>query len=113
MRELATSLLYSTRSGHIKWVSTDKEDTFIYSGTRASVTVTSWTDSDGDLNIAMGLLDNHGAVAEVLSSQWGNGPAPWNADLAQLYEAARHSAFDIDSLINSLMSDIDPDGPPF
>lgn len=127
---LARRLLERTEDDRVSWSPTDKEDTFLHSGTNASVTIRSFVDRDGDRISTLTIHNSRGTEVESLRSdfseadrdQWEQEikyvPAEWNATLDALYYAARRNALKVDELLDELLSEIDnpdneDDSPPF
>jgi hypothetical protein len=115
--DLAADMLNRTLNGEIAWVGTDQENTFLFSGTKSSITISSLTDREGDQNSIISLLNARGTVVESLQGEFhpdgmgGYAPGEWNETLNDLFFAARRSALDADTLLDSIIEDMN--APPF
>lgn len=121
MFKVASRLLKETLEGRVPWTPTDKEQEFLYSGTKSSVVISHHEDRDGDDVYTMSLLDTRGTVVEQLRSDYvpSQGafqptmePAAWNDTLEQLHDAARREALNIDALLDGVLEDLEKGPPP-
>lgn len=121
MLTLAENLHEATKAGKISWALTDREDKFLYAGTKSSVTIGAFTDRDGDNHSTLSLLNSRGTTVDSLESEFearqdgGYAGKPWNDLLEDLYHAARRVAHDVDGAIDSMLDDIEkgtPSPPP-
>ncbi|MBN1460130.1 MAG: hypothetical protein JXA57_11385 [Armatimonadetes bacterium] len=111
MRLLLSRLIEQTASGKIRWSQTDREQHFLYSGSKSSVTI-SLEEDKFNQRYTMALLNNNGVVVEALEDDWeadggDRRAAPWNDDLERLFDLARREAMGIDKLLDAALSDIE------
>lgn len=103
------ALLDATRNGRAKWVPTAREDAFRVALGEGVVRVSGERDRDGDFAIEIVLLNRKGtevaSVTELFSRHDTlNGRT---VQLAyQLFMAARDSALNVDSVIDSMLEDL-------
>jgi hypothetical protein len=120
MVEMAQKLLDATRAGKITWRLTDVGDKFIYAGTRSSVTIEY---DDHEYATILCLLNEQGNMIDSIETgrvQTGGNSwedHPWNDVLEDLHQAARRVVYNVDDVMESMMSDIargtpSPPSPP-
>lgn len=113
MIDFANSLLQQTIVGKAAWTPTDDEEKYLFAGTRASVTIESFIDRDGDRQSTLSLMNSQGVIIDSLKCEWidhGGGSFEgeyWNAVLDELFTAARRTAYNVDDAIASLLVDIE------
>lgn len=116
MVQLAKRLLEGTQEGRTHCSATDREETFLYSGTKTSVKIERFEDREDGESHRVTLLNERGSVVEELSTrtvsnyadgEWQHDHAPWNETVESLFEAARRDALNIDVLLDSVLEDID------
>jgi hypothetical protein len=107
MIAMAERLLEQTLAGRISWTQADEEDEYLYSGTAGSVLV-SHTVRNYDL-YSMHLLNSRGTTVESLRTVRPDDPftPPENELLERLFDAARREALGVDSLLDTLLVDIE------
>lgn len=120
LHEVAQRLLAETLNGNVDWRTTDDEDAFLYSGSSASIIIDYFSRND---SYSMRILNSRGTLVEELRSEsapeapWGTSTpaagAAWNETLSSLHNAARRRALNIDTLITSVLRDLDESRPPF
>lgn len=88
----------------MKWTAGSKEDTFLWSGSSASV-VLSTKDNDGEAPWLVRLVDADGRTVE---SESVDGRSEVFAVTEELYSAARASALNIEETIDGLLEDLNP-----
>jgi hypothetical protein len=102
-KKLAESLLKATQGRSIEWRLAEPE---VYSWATAagSVTIAS-RDRDGEPPYELAIFNPENVKVDTVKSELlgGDVPAPWNESLAELYSAARRSAFRADELIEALI----------
>lgn len=100
--DLLSALLHATEDSRASWTPGSREDTFVYSGSSASV-VLSTQDNDGLVPYVIRLLDAEGRTVEELT-------VGTSGELASvtynLYKAARSDALNIDRTISGLLDDL-------
>ena len=112
---LVKSMLAATLADRLQWETTDAQGTFLVARPQGSATIRS-VDGDGNAPFEFSILAQDGEVIERLKED-RHLEAPWDEDLSNLYDAARRSAYDIDSTIDKWVNDISNlergDEPPF
>jgi hypothetical protein len=107
---LARGLVERTVSGQIEWREVVPANAFqldIPSGAIVIETV----DSDESPPYRMTIHNPEGQEVDALEQEWEayegeSYPADWNVTLADLFEAARRNALDIDSVLNGIIQDL-------
>jgi hypothetical protein len=114
--EVARRALNQTQSGSMRWRSTDDDDAFIFSGSRTSLIVDFIPRA---AEYVLRVLNQNGTAIGELKSEWtlseSDDPwstperkaATWNSVLEGLYSAARHSALDVDAMLEATLKDLD------
>ena len=100
---LAEKLLDRTQIGQASWSPGSRDDTFIWSGTNASVVLLS-KDNDNAQPWIVRLVDGSGRTVE--QATFVGGDRGWEM-VNRLYQAARSDALDINATIDSLLDDLD------
>lgn len=100
--QLAEKLLERTALGQATWSPGSREDTFIWSGTNASVVLLS-KDNDNAPPWLIRLVDGDGRTVE--QEPFGGRDRGWEL-VNKLYHAARADALDINATIDSLLDDL-------
>jgi hypothetical protein len=100
--QLIDALLIRSREGKVSWAPGGRDDTFIWSGSSASVAVLT-KDNDGQQPWRIQLYDSSGRVIEdetfLMSS-------PYFEQIGELYGLARADALDINAAIDGLLEDL-------
>lgn len=96
-------LLVKTQSSNAKWSNGSRSDTFIWSGSKASVAVLS-QDNDGQSPYLIRLINEDGLTLEEITQSWDG---PYFQLFKDLYLAARSDALDITLALDSLIEDLD------
>ncbi|HWL37316.1 MAG TPA: hypothetical protein VNQ77_14125 [Frankiaceae bacterium] len=118
---LAQRLIALTEQGKVSWSEGAAADSFQLAASSASVTIAS-RDADGRAPFQLDVYSDSGTVVDSLESElrWDEEaqvdyPAEWNDALETLYERAKRSALNIDTVIDSLIAELpEPDtAPPF
>jgi hypothetical protein len=110
LQALAQQLTQRTREGGVQW--TAEGDTwFQLSLPSGAVSIHSQT-ADGTAPYQLSVYNDNGARVEALTSVWDQGnwgaeEKPWNAVLEELYGVARNSALNIDSVLDSILKDVE------
>ena len=100
--ELLRVLLIRTREGRAPWSPGSRDDTYIWSGSNASVAILT-KDNDGQQPWKIQLFDSNGRVIEDETFM----PTDPNFPLVgELYTLARSDALDITSAIDGLLEDL-------
>lgn len=117
MITLAKNLLEATKAGKISWALTDRENKFLYAGTRSSVAIELFTERFGDDDYTLSLINNRGTTIDSLTTEHYSVedhppiPAEWNDSLEDLYYSARRIAHNVDEAIESMLADIERGTP--
>lgn len=101
---LLDTLRGRTDQGAVKWTSGSREDTYLWSGSAASVAL-STKDNDSQAPWLIRLIDSDGRVME---SEMVDGASPFFEMVGDLYSGARSSALNIDGTIDGLLDDLGP-----
>lgn len=103
---LLKKLTERTLAGIAAWSPGSRDDTFIWSGTSASV-VLSTKDQDGVSPYVVRLVDNAGRIVEeeLFANDSNQALIPLVRDL---YAVARANALNIDGTIEGLLDDLEP-----
>lgn len=114
MTKIAGQLLRRTLDDLISWGETDNEDEFIYSGTNTSVTIRRRDTRDIVGRYVLTVMNWRGTVVDTLESAKKDlgiveQPEEWNAILYDLYEAARRSALNIETVLDDLLTELSTD----
>lgn len=105
LETLIARLIERTRAGAIKWAPASRDDSFIWSGTSASV-VLSTKDYDGEAPFVIRLVDDSGRTVEEVVYDMGSNRT--DLDLVkEFYHRARSSALSIDDTIEGLLADLE------
>jgi len=105
--ELLERLKDATRDGRAHWTVASRADTFVWSGSEASV-VLSTEDDDGHPPYIVRIVDAEGRTVEEERYSFAVDPIPRGAEiLATLYDLARSDALDVTSTIKSLLDDLE------
>ena len=99
---LLRTLLQRTTSGAASWTSGSRDDTYIWSGSSASVAVLT-RDNDGASPFIVRLIDGGGRIIE--DEVYEHGDAGYDM-ISDLYGAARADALDINAAIDGLLDDL-------
>src|SRR5215831_6060877 len=91
MLTLAKNLLEASKEGKISWALTDREDKFLYAGTRSSVAIEFYSDRfEGD-RYTLSLITSRGTTIDSLTTEEAHTgsdtppiPAVWNDILEDL-----------------------------
>ena len=115
MTKLASQLLRRTSDGLISWGETDGEDEFIYSATNTSVTIRRQDTRNIVGRYVLTVRNWRGTIVETLQSalkpsDFIEQPEEWNEILSNLYEEARRSALDIETVLDDLIIELGIDG---
>lgn len=110
---LARTLLSGTNSGQIAWSITDKETSFLFSGTNASVKIGRSARSRSGDDIFLALLNAGGfEVAKIEKVPPSDDPWAKDDEIAfndlfdGLYSAARRSALNVDGVLDAIFADL-------
>ncbi len=107
LKTLISALINGTRSGKVDWTRASRDDSFAFSGSAASVILSS-VDGDAQPPYLLALFDANGSLVEQVTS--GNYDEPYGK-LHDLYPLARSNAVNIDSVVDSLLGEIEVEGP--
>ena len=102
MQALVTALSAKTISGEVKWKTGSRDDAFIWSGTSASV-ILSTKDGDGEAPWVVRIVDSDGRTVE---SEVVDIYHELYAQVDELYALSRASALNIDKTIDELLDDL-------
>lgn len=105
LRRLIDRLHDQTNTGSVTWTPGSREDTFIWSGTSASV-ILSTRDFDGQAPFELAVMDSDGRTVEQATFGGLEGIEDLERVRA-LYKSARSSALNIDETIDGLLSDLE------
>ena len=104
--QLLTTLMSRTGKGISKWTTGSRDDTYIWSGSSASVALLT-RDNDSAPPYTVRLIDSEGRVVEQEMFEFDD----FHFDTVQnLYGLARADALDINAAIDSLLSDLEEGG---
>lgn len=106
LRQLAEAALTRTRAGQMDWRPMSDEDAFLFSGASSSLVVDYFRSSG---RYELRVLNSRGTVVESIDGEpvdiWGEGQSVGQL-LAELHEAARRNALDIDALLDNALKDV-------
>jgi hypothetical protein len=105
VQSLLIRLSERTNAGAITWIQGSTPDTFIYSGTRASVAL-STQDGDGAPPYVVTLYDESGNAVDAYTARPTQRNVDWFKIVQRLYQAARRKALNIDVVIDALEADL-------
>lgn len=118
LANLAERLLEWTLEGRVSWQATHDEEAFAHVAPGGSVTIRT-LDANGDFPHILELFDHDGAPVDKICShripagvrsmsdrEWE--PRPFAAVLAELWDAARAQALNIDAIVDSIIETIEP-----
>jgi hypothetical protein len=101
--KLLTTLHQRTGKGIQKWTTGSRDDTFIWSGSSASVSMLT-RDNDGETPFVVRLIDSEGRIVEEEIFEFTDESIEL---VRELYAQARSDALDIDAAIQSLLDDLE------
>lgn len=101
--QLVQKLLERTTNGSASWSPGSRDDTYIWSGSNASVVVLT-QDNDSAPPWIVRLVDGAGRIVE---EEVFAGDVQGFVLVSKLYEAARADALDISATIDGLLNDLD------
>jgi hypothetical protein len=113
--QFTTLLTTETKDGRAHWRAAPGFDRFSLVTARGSVVVRSM-DADGQPPFEVALLNAEGVEIETLASYWDTGrtaegqqfrvSAPWNSDLADLFDAARSNSINLEGVIDGILEEV-------
>ncbi len=102
LRELLQTLTRATFEGRANWNKGSRDDTFVWSGSNASVILLT-KDNDGAAPYIVRLADAEGRIIESVATMPGGDDT---RIAGELYAAARADALDINATIEGLLDDL-------
>jgi hypothetical protein len=123
LTHLSSQLRARTDSGHLKWLDIGGGAGFELKTPSASIVIET-IDKDNAPPYRLSIRNEEGTEVEALEQEWypdedgTRTSAWWNRELTNLFETARRSAYDIDSLLDVVFDELNiprepPPPPPF
>lgn len=109
MHSLVNRLIAATDEERVRWEKTDRPYSYSCSVGGQSVLVSS-QDNDGDAPFELAVIGREGDIEEVFVS---TEISSLRDGMAQLHARARRNATHVDKAIDDLLTELDPDRPPF
>lgn len=113
LQKIAERLLQNTKNQYTSWQDTDEDDSFLMQAKDSSVIIDR-KNSRAGLYYVLRILNWQGREIESLKSSAASSLDynAWDDTLAELWERARRSALDVDSVLDSVLNDLEQH-PPF
>jgi hypothetical protein len=104
MVDIATELISQTSQGRVRWSTTDRDDVFQFSTTRASMTI---EPGSRQQTFVLRVLNERGVQVEALAASGEPFTRdPGGRELSELYELARRQALEVDDVLDTVLDEL-------